>query len=89
MILYRNYSNNTNNIQARVTKKFSKAIQSEKVALATQYGALAGLGELGPEAGLLYFFPFLCFLFSFFLQIHYRSYRNGSCLVYTSFFIVC
>ncbi|CAL1526242.1 unnamed protein product [Lymnaea stagnalis] len=58
----RNYSNNTNNIQARVTKKFSKAIQSENVALATQYGALAGLGELGPEVIKSCLLPYICIL---------------------------
>ena len=30
-------------------KTFSKAIRSEKAALATQYGAMSGLGELGTE----------------------------------------
>lgn len=58
----RNYSNNTNNIQARITKKFSKAIQSEKVALSTQYGALAGLGELGTEVVKSSLLPYICML---------------------------
>ncbi|KAH9507957.1 Transcription initiation factor TFIID subunit 6 [Bulinus truncatus] len=58
----RNYSNNTNNIQARVTKKFSKAIQTETAALATQYGALAGLGELGPEVIKSCLLPYICIL---------------------------
>ncbi|KAK0052362.1 transcription initiation factor TFIID subunit 6 [Biomphalaria pfeifferi] len=58
----RNYSNNTNNIQARVTKKFSKAIQTENAALATQYGALAGLGELGPEVIKSCLLPYICIL---------------------------
>ncbi|XP_059167584.1 transcription initiation factor TFIID subunit 6-like [Physella acuta] len=58
----RNYSNNTNNIQARVTKKFSKAIQSEAAALATIYGALAGLGELGPEVIKSCLLPYICIL---------------------------
>ncbi|XP_005100271.1 transcription initiation factor TFIID subunit 6 [Aplysia californica] len=58
----RNYSNNTNNVQARVTKKFSKAIQSETAALATQYGAIAGLGELGPEVIKSCLLPYICML---------------------------
>ncbi|GFR62456.1 transcription initiation factor TFIID subunit 6 [Elysia marginata] len=58
----RNYSNNTNNVQARITKKFSKAIQSEKVALSTQYGALAGLGELGTEVVKSSLLPYICML---------------------------
>lgn len=45
----RNFHNNVNNIQARITKTFSKAVRSEKAALATIYGALSGLGELGAE----------------------------------------
>lgn len=45
----KNFHNNVNNIQARITKTFSKAVRSEKAALATIYGALSGLGELGPE----------------------------------------
>lgn len=49
IFLYRNFSTNINNIQSRITKTFSNAIQSEKAALATQYGAVAGLGELGTE----------------------------------------
>ncbi|XP_053404922.1 transcription initiation factor TFIID subunit 6-like [Mercenaria mercenaria] len=44
-----NFHNNVNNIQARITKTFSKAVRSEKAALATIYGALSGLGELGAE----------------------------------------
>lgn len=46
---FRNFSTSTNNIQARITKTFTQAIQSEKAALATQYGAIAGLGEMGSE----------------------------------------
>lgn len=45
----KNFSTSTNNIQARITKTFTQAIQSEKAALATQYGAVAGLGEMGSE----------------------------------------
>lgn len=45
----KNFSTSTNNIQARITKTFTQAIQSEKAALATQYGAIAGLGEMGSE----------------------------------------
>ncbi|XP_078310397.1 transcription initiation factor TFIID subunit 6-like isoform X3 [Crassostrea virginica] len=45
----KNFSTSTNNIQARITKTFTHAIQSDKAALATQYGAIAGLGEMGSE----------------------------------------
>ena len=47
--IFRNFSTSTNNIQARITKTFTHAIQSDKAALATQYGAIAGLGEMGSE----------------------------------------
>ncbi|XP_052215321.1 transcription initiation factor TFIID subunit 6-like [Dreissena polymorpha] len=45
----KNFHNNVNNIQPRVTKTFCRALRSEKAALATIYGAVSGLGELGPE----------------------------------------
>ena len=39
----------TNNIQSRITKTLCKALYNEKAALATHYGAVAGLAELGLE----------------------------------------
>ncbi|XP_050408813.1 transcription initiation factor TFIID subunit 6 [Patella vulgata] len=45
----KNFSTNTNNIQARTTKMYTQALRDERSALATQYGAVAGLGELGAE----------------------------------------
>ena len=39
----------TNNIQSRITKTLCKAFYNEKAALATHYGAVAGLVELGLE----------------------------------------
>ena len=39
----------TNNIQSRITKTLCKALYNEKAALATHYGAVAGLVELGLE----------------------------------------
>ncbi|XP_071084955.1 transcription initiation factor TFIID subunit 6-like [Haliotis cracherodii] len=53
----KNFSSNTNNIQARITKTFSKALLGDKSALATQYGALSGLGELGPEVTKTFLLP--------------------------------
>lgn len=53
----KNFSTNINNIQSRITKTFSNAIQSEKAALATQYGAVAGLGELGTEVVKTFLIP--------------------------------
>ncbi|KAK7499297.1 hypothetical protein BaRGS_00009557 [Batillaria attramentaria] len=55
----KNFSSNSNNIQARTTKLFVNALQHEKVALATQYGALAGLGELGQEVIKTCILPYL------------------------------
>ncbi|KAK3095934.1 hypothetical protein FSP39_021030 [Pinctada imbricata] len=43
------FSTSTNNIQARITKTFNLALTNERAALATQYGAVAGLGEMGSE----------------------------------------
>ncbi|CAH1797064.1 unnamed protein product [Owenia fusiformis] len=47
--LCKNYSSLTNNIQTRVTQTFSKALSSDKAPLATHYGAISGLGEMGTE----------------------------------------
>ncbi|XP_076454129.1 transcription initiation factor TFIID subunit 6-like [Babylonia areolata] len=45
----KNFNTNSNNIQSRVTNLFVSALTTDKRAMATQYGALSGLGELGPE----------------------------------------
>lgn len=58
----RNYSNNTNDLQARVTKIFTEAIMNETAALATLYGAIAGLGELGTEVIKSCLLPYICLL---------------------------
>lgn len=47
--LCRAFSCPTNNIQSRITKTLCKALYNEKAALATHYGAVAGLVELGLE----------------------------------------
>ncbi|ESO95221.1 hypothetical protein LOTGIDRAFT_175212 [Lottia gigantea] len=53
----KNYSTNTNNIQARTTKMYTQALQDERSALATQYGAVAGMGELGAEVIKTFLLP--------------------------------
>ncbi|XP_021372126.1 transcription initiation factor TFIID subunit 6-like [Mizuhopecten yessoensis] len=58
----KNFSTNTNNIQARITKTFSMALQSDKIAMATQYGAVAGLGELGSEVIKSFLLPHVSLL---------------------------
>lgn len=45
----KHFSTSTNGIQTRVTKMFSSSLNNEKAPLASQYGALAGLAELGHE----------------------------------------
>lgn len=37
-----------------MTRTFVEALQNDKVSLATQYGALAGLGELGQEVRICF-----------------------------------
>jgi len=58
----RNYSNATNDLQARVTKIFTDAIMDDDAALATLYGAIAGLGELGTEVIKSCLLPYICLL---------------------------
>ncbi|XP_041348183.1 transcription initiation factor TFIID subunit 6-like [Gigantopelta aegis] len=52
----KNFNANTNNIQARITKTFSRALLGDS-SLATQYGALSGLGELGSEVIKMFMLP--------------------------------
>lgn len=47
--LCRMFSCPTNNIQSRITKTLCKALYNEKAGLATHYGAVAGLAEIGLE----------------------------------------
>lgn len=57
--LCKTFSTSTNNIQVRVTKIFSQALQSEKSPLPTQYGAIVALGELGTEVIKTFLLPFV------------------------------
>ncbi|XP_023237026.1 transcription initiation factor TFIID subunit 6-like [Centruroides sculpturatus] len=45
----KNFNTSTNGIQTRITKMLSRALQNEKIPLASHYGAISGLSELGPE----------------------------------------
>jgi len=38
-------------IQTRITKMLSAALQADTAPLATHYGAIVGIGELGHEVG--------------------------------------
>lgn len=44
-----NFNTSTNNVQSRITRLFSKALQGEKAPLSSLYGAIQGLSELGTE----------------------------------------
>lgn len=45
----KNFSTTQNNIQPRVTQLYVRALADDRLSLATKYGVIAGLGELGPE----------------------------------------
>ncbi|XP_028401111.1 transcription initiation factor TFIID subunit 6-like [Dendronephthya gigantea] len=55
----RTFSTTTNNIQQRITKTLCKALQNVKAPLATHYGAIAGLAEMGTEVLKVLVVPFL------------------------------
>ncbi|XP_074657832.1 transcription initiation factor TFIID subunit 6-like [Tubulanus polymorphus] len=55
----RSFSTSTNNIQIRLTKLFSNSLQTDKAPLATHYGALAGLIEMGSEVIKIFVVPLL------------------------------
>ncbi|XP_018018736.1 transcription initiation factor TFIID subunit 6-like [Hyalella azteca] len=45
----RHYNTTTNGLQTRISRVFCKCLNVDKTPLATVYGAVAGLCELGPE----------------------------------------
>ena len=53
MLCCRMFNTTTNCIQSRVTKMYSAALQAENSSLATHYGAIVGLQELGTEVRAL------------------------------------
>lgn len=54
----KNFNTSTNNIQTRVTRMFSNALKEvDKLHLASLYGALEGLSELGAEVIKTFIFP--------------------------------
>lgn len=55
----KNFNTSTNNIQTRVTRMFSDAMQQEKSPLVSYYGALAGLQELGPDVVKTFIVPYV------------------------------
>lgn len=54
----KNFNTSTNNIQTRVTRMFTNALnQGDKVPLSSLYGALEGLSELGAEVIRIFILP--------------------------------
>ncbi|XP_034238407.1 transcription initiation factor TFIID subunit 6 [Thrips palmi] len=53
----RNFNTSTNNIQTRVTRMFSTALQDEKAPLSSLYGAIEGLSEIGAEVVKVFVIP--------------------------------
>ncbi|RWS05539.1 transcription initiation factor tfii-D-like protein [Dinothrombium tinctorium] len=45
----KNFNTSTNNVQTRITRLLSRALDNDKLPLSSQYGALSALCELGPE----------------------------------------
>lgn len=58
----KNFNTSTNNLQTRVTRLFSSALQNEKTQLSSLYGAVAGLSELGGEVIKVFVVPRLKFI---------------------------
>lgn len=58
----KNFNTSTNNLQTRVTRLFSTALQNEKTPLPSLYGALQGLSELGHEVIKVFIIPRLKFI---------------------------
>ncbi|XP_055376975.1 transcription initiation factor TFIID subunit 6 [Condylostylus longicornis] len=58
----KNFNTSTNNLQTRVTRIFSTALQNDKTHLSSLYGAIAGLSELGGEVIKVFIIPRLKFI---------------------------
>ncbi|XP_054712697.1 transcription initiation factor TFIID subunit 6-like [Uloborus diversus] len=53
----KNFNTTTSNVQTRVTRLFSRALANDKMPLASHYGAISGLSELGPEVVRTFVIP--------------------------------
>lgn len=58
----KNFNSSTNNLQTRITRLFSNALQNDKTQLSSLYGAIAGLAELGSEVIKVFIVPRLKFI---------------------------
>lgn len=56
------FTTSTNNLQTRVTRIYSQALQNDKAYLSSLYGAIAGLSELGSEVIKVFIVPRLKFI---------------------------
>ena len=50
----KHFNTPTNNIQSRITKILSESLAVEDAPLATHYGAITGLSELGHEVKMAF-----------------------------------
>jgi len=71
----KNYHTTTNALQTRVTRLCCRALANEKAPLASFYGALVGLSELGPEVIKAFFIPKIRAIGE-----RIEPYLDGSCL---------
>uniref|UniRef100_A0A1B6INQ8 Transcription initiation factor TFIID subunit 6 n=1 Tax=Homalodisca liturata TaxID=320908 RepID=A0A1B6INQ8_9HEMI len=53
----KNFNTSTNNIQTRITRIFSSALNSDKSPLSSLYGSIEGLSELGTEVVKVFILP--------------------------------
>ncbi|XP_047498027.1 transcription initiation factor TFIID subunit 6-like isoform X1 [Penaeus chinensis] len=53
----KNYNTTTNGLQTRITRVFSRCLNTERTPLSSVYGAVAGLSELGPEVTKVFVLP--------------------------------
>lgn len=58
----KNFNTSTNNLQTRVTRIYSQALQNDKAYLSSLYGAITGLSELGSEVVKVFVIPRLKFI---------------------------
>lgn len=58
----KNFNTSTNNIQTRVTRMFSCAVNNDKSHLSSLYGAIEGLSELGTEVIKVFILPKVAFI---------------------------
>ncbi|KAK7071035.1 Transcription initiation factor TFIID subunit 6 [Halocaridina rubra] len=53
----KNYNTTTNGLQTRITRVFSRCLNTDRTPLSSVYGAVAGLSELGSEVAKVFVLP--------------------------------